>query len=218
MVQPDEFAEAIKQLLTLHALAYGPYSMLPKHHYMVHMPRVLRMLGFLPNTLALERKHKMVKKHGAALANHNHTTSTVLREVTSEQLAALDHKDSLDLTPRLRRPSDAPPEIAKIYACFSTKLQMSSHAQCTMHDKCEKGDVVALGRAGEWIAAEILYFIDTGSSAYLCAKKFRCVASENTYSRWSDTGEQVLAPLNCVVHVFVYCRDAEVTVLHPYGI
>ena len=118
------------------------------------------------------------------------------------------------------RPADPPPLIRKLYEGYGyTGVKISRKAQCSEYDKCEAGDVVALGRVGDWVAAEINHFVDAGEhQAFLCARKFRCVLGERTYSRWSDTGELLLAPLSSVLHVFVHCKGSELTVLHPYGI
>ena len=61
LVDPIELAKVIRMFMESYAVAFGLDGMIPKFHYIVHSPQSLRKWGFLPNTLALERKHKTIK-------------------------------------------------------------------------------------------------------------------------------------------------------------
>ena len=133
-----------------YAAAYDPATMLAKFHYLVHSASVLRAFGFTPNAIAhiaLERKHKTAKKFGDAVANHNFSTSTIIRESTAQQLHDLQNCEYLNLTPRLLNARAATAEILAlinmetpaISCCnfaYSVKARFSAWETCQQNDTC----------------------------------------------------------------------------------
>ena len=208
--------------MELYAAAYGADTMIPKFHFLVHTPGILRRFGFLPNTMALERKHKEVKRYGVAISNHNKTSRSTIREVTVHHLYVMDEAAHLDLSPGLINPHDAPAALySELGLGNKEELKLSNVARFSQWEIAFKGDVVAVLVEAEsnWTAGRVQYFLGRGDGNYCCLELLACQERSRTHSRWSGCGEVALVPLCNVRHVFVYKRAVDGAVLlHPYGL
>ena len=116
---PDTLHNYVVDHLQAFKLAHGEESVLPKHHYMLHVAQSRRETGYLLNCFVLERKHKGIKLY----ANNRHTVSPawskqLLEQVTlsycqrlAEHQEPLEH-DAVFLTGAVQ---DAPPEINQAF-------------------------------------------------------------------------------------------------------
>jgi len=50
--------------LTAHLAAYGEEAWVPKHHMSVHLPLMLSAFSILLGTMAMERRHRLIKRYG----------------------------------------------------------------------------------------------------------------------------------------------------------
>ena len=67
-----------------HVVAYGYTLFVPKHHFMLHIPRQLARFAFLISCFVHERKHKIAKRWAVPLciSNKRNYDRTVLEECT----------------------------------------------------------------------------------------------------------------------------------------
>ena len=82
----DILNTAIRQHMVLFLAAYGPDEARPKHHYSLHLPRMLRKFGVLIGTLTMERKHRVVRRCTRDRRNPTKWNLGSLEEVTVNQL------------------------------------------------------------------------------------------------------------------------------------
>ena len=71
-VHPDVLKAATIRHLTLYKAAYGDNACRPKHHYALHLWKMLRGFGTLVSCLTMERLHKIPKRY---VTNRRNTTS-----------------------------------------------------------------------------------------------------------------------------------------------
>eukprot|EP00971_Amphidinium_carterae_P239319 4751070-Amphidinium_carterae.1 len=89
-VTPNRLRDAIEQYIKTFKLLFGEDRIIPKYHYLMHLPVFLHRWGCLPNCFVLERKHKEPKRYAQAVSNTSKAyESTVLREVTSRHVTVL---------------------------------------------------------------------------------------------------------------------------------
>ena len=91
-VTPAMLADAMARHYAAHVVAYGYTIFVPKHHFMLHLPRQIAQFKFMVACWVHERKHNIVKRwgrpavHGQAAelrsesARRMHTSSHVLVE------------------------------------------------------------------------------------------------------------------------------------------
>ena len=196
----------------------------------IHWPRVLATFGLIPNVLALERKHKYIKRVADAISNTEHGFDTaVLREITAKSLYDLEHSDWLDLTPRLIEPKKPTAVVQSwLQANFGDDhaYRMSRTARCSKWETCSAGDIAAIKQsiidplqpASSCIAARISFFcLVDGDINFAIVSECSLHRIHATYSVWHDVDRPTLADTEEIVTSLIY-TDAHnsVTVLHSY--
>ena len=112
-----------------HAVAYGYTLFVPKHHFMLHIPRQLARFGFLVACFVHERKHKIAKRWAVPLciARQRSFDRSVLEECTMAHMHSL--KEPL-LKPCLPEAVQASPKVvAALRACGFTSAESALTSQ-----------------------------------------------------------------------------------------
>ena len=66
-ISPTMLGDAMAKHYAAHVIAYGYALFVPKHHFMLHLPRQLAQFGFLIACFVHERKHKIAKRWAVPL-------------------------------------------------------------------------------------------------------------------------------------------------------
>ena len=66
-INPAMLADDMARHCPAHAVAYGYAIFVPKHNFMLHLPRQIAQLKFLVACWVHERKHKIVKRWAVPL-------------------------------------------------------------------------------------------------------------------------------------------------------
>ena len=61
-ISPNELAYAMAKHYAAHVVAYGYTIFVPKHHFIMHLPRQLARFAFLIACFVHERKHNVAKR------------------------------------------------------------------------------------------------------------------------------------------------------------
>ena len=85
-VNADELHAAISNHFFLFVLAYGTNVVRPKHHYSLHLGKMLRRFGTLLSTFVNERKHRIIKRFTKDRCNRSNWEINALEEVTVHAL------------------------------------------------------------------------------------------------------------------------------------
>ena len=109
-VTPAMLADALATHYAAHVVAYGYTIFVPKHHFMLHIPKQLARFGCLVACFVHERKHKIVKRWAVPLATGDRRDyeRSLIEECTLAHINSL--KDPL-LKPCLLETADAIPKV-----------------------------------------------------------------------------------------------------------
>eukprot|EP00971_Amphidinium_carterae_P229896 4562200-Amphidinium_carterae.1 len=141
---PSKLQLAIESDLSEFKRIYGEDRMVPKFHYLLHMPHFLARWKCLPNCFALERKHKEPKRYAQGIANTSRQCeASVLREVTNKHISVLCAAESKHFLSEstLINPKLAPKDLMQV---LQTTMGMHlEYMVARMHgwEKCKIGDV-----------------------------------------------------------------------------
>ena len=92
--------------IELFKLAYGDDSIVPKHHYALHLWKMLAEFGFLISCLVLERLHKIPKRYVKERRNTKSYELGTIEDVTIKQL--YDRREDWLATGCLLAPHEPP--------------------------------------------------------------------------------------------------------------
>jgi hypothetical protein len=194
---PKVLEEAINRHFRLRAVAFGDTLVKPKCHYVLHLPRMLAMWGFLVSTFTHERKHKNVK----AFANHRHFVGTcdkgLIEDCTMLQMAALKRQ----IKPCSMKASHAATPaiinglIADGHCNIGAHIETSA-ARVTKGRTISKGDVVLINQDGSGLECGEVYFhfsIDGCEKTCLAMWPIMHRSSHDLQCKVSDKATVVLA-------------------------
>ena len=87
---PALLRAAIEGHLALFVLAWGVEVIRPKHHFVLHLPDMLRCFWMLVSTLTNERRHRVVTRYTRPRLNAKTWDLSVVEEITAHQLWELE--------------------------------------------------------------------------------------------------------------------------------
>ena len=85
-VSASQLATAINNHIQLYKAVYGDDAMRPKHHYVLHLPRMLLRHGFLFATFVHERKHRLAKRYMVPRLTAKSFELGVIQDITTHQI------------------------------------------------------------------------------------------------------------------------------------
>ena len=220
----DELAAAVTEYLESYAAAYGPDAMIPKHHFLLHLFTVMLLLGWLPNCLVLERKHKSVKKWADPMRNTTSIDHSVLRDVTNDAFHNLEHADFLILDEGLVNPKAPPRKVLQwltdTFGADGTPFYYSLTARYNAYETCSNGDIVAVRDADNgWLAWRVWFHASANGVAFTTAAELELVSRSDSgrTSEWRDTGRSDVVELDSILCVFIFAdADDIITLIHPF--
>ena len=149
-IAPATLLAAIHKFLEVFTGAFGHEWLIPKFHWLLHMPETLQRYGKLLNCFALERKHKVAKRHaGETTARSKRTSTYLLSEVICDHFASLE-AHGFNYDPSLVRGYAAPKKtrslLLKALELDDTggPINIAQVARCTALATCQQRDVVLL--------------------------------------------------------------------------
>ena len=191
-VKPSDLGNAIATYIRCFKRVYGPSRMIPKFHMAMHFQSFLERYGFLPNCTVLERKHKAIRRYANACLVAKSFDRTVMRDVTTAELAELQNNDHFGIGVALTSPSTPSKKLrASIHALLELgpgddeQLMRSIRARINEHDHVSKGDVVELvdGTVGR-----IEFHVSLRECVLTFWVRYTCIDHGSETSRWSTGG------------------------------
>lgn len=218
----ERIAEATSQFLHAFVDAFGDEDMTWKFHAILHHAKNVKLYGWPPHTITMERKHKGVLQ----LAHDKHNTNsmdTVLREVVNKHLNVLEHGHWLNLSIGLIKPT-APNRKLQTWlneAIGNVAHTTSAAARISEYDICHKGDIVCVQQdsIADWFAAQVLFFGCSSDVLYAAVSPYSLVEKHATYSTWADDSDPIIVYISEILDSLVYSRDGHtIVVLHPLAL
>lgn len=219
IVDPDQLKAAIIRHLELFKAAYGDASIRPKHHYALHLWRMLQHFGTLLSCLVLERFHRQPKKY--AMQRHNTTSYEIglIEEMTICKLVDLQrHWMALGLV------SEAAPRgkildcLRDLYSAEIDSIKVSRRLQ-TLRGLVTVDDVVFFRDVHAHLCCgEVLLHFTRADETYSIVSVWEPapVDLNGHVLRFKTTGDPRVLVSSCIEQPLVYSRAADyVTVLVP---
>ena len=150
-VTADRLSFAASEHLRLFVRAHGAGSVIPKHHYNLHMGGHLRLHTILVNCLAHERHHKDVKKFANASSNVGPSfEKTLMKEMLVLQVHQLEtfayHRDGTVFFVQAVKPAPrlVAEEVNTLFNQANLEVNTSLSISLVSGRTCRKGDVALL--------------------------------------------------------------------------
>ena len=163
-VTPAMLAAALAIHYAAHVIAYGYTLFVPKHHYMLHIPRLLAKFTMLIMCYVHERKHKVLKRWAVPLCPKKGNNRSLLEECTLAHLNAL--QDPL-LKPCLLEKVKANPKVVaalKEKGFASAETALTARTARVQGRSIRVGDVALFSDGGvDTLVGEIYWFASVGS-------------------------------------------------------
>jgi hypothetical protein len=226
----DDIRSAVETYLEASAAAHGEDSMIPKHHYLLHLYKTMLQIGWLPCCMVLERKHKGVKKWTEPVHNLRAVDHSVLRDLANESLYNLQHAEYLRLgTGLIKARAPSKEKNAWLTATFGEEMQpffTSDTARFDEFETCSTGDVVAVSEPDQgWRAVRVWFHFSVGVEDLVACSCMDAVSfsADGRSSEWRDTGHANIVELDSILAVFIHADNGVVapngcasTLLHPF--
>eukprot|EP00971_Amphidinium_carterae_P339231 6476896-Amphidinium_carterae.1 len=227
MASPVKLQHAVERYLQGFKDIYGEQWMVPKFHYMLHMPLFLQRWHCLPNCFALERKHKEPKRWAQDLANTSKNyEASVLRELTCKHISVLVAAESKHFhrTACLLDPRAPPTRLLTVLQQHLGHQQflVANHARMNKWEKCKIGDLLWLELEGKWQVGKVqMLFSATDQNLVellgVGLQLWQLISCAQRSSKWRCQGDVLLCHLEACQQSLIYSMSGDVAhVLLPY--
>ena len=226
-VTPEILQTRVETFASLIVVAGWTDWMIPKFHWLAHLPRHLFKFGFLPNAFVTELKHKSVKAEGLPIRNTRAYQRGVLAEVTAAHAAAMASPSTFDKHVGLVEPRPAPAKMCQyLQSLFDDEHQFRTayHARFAVEgDTCAKGDVVLLKDGGPHLrAAEVWFHFDVADEPASLVSIWECIEfnAESKFALWRKVDAPRIVLLDDIVGVCIHVlyEDGIVKTLLPHRV
>ena len=197
-VTPTMIADAMAIHYAAHVVAYGYTIFVPKHHFMLHIPRQLERFKFLVSCFVHERKHKIVKRWAVPLCNKQNYERSLLMECTLAQINSL--KQPL-LKPCLLETVQACPKVVDALRARGFASAESAITGRTARVQCRSitvGDVVLyLGDGislGDTRVGEVYFFASLGGEILACLSHWHVKQATSQWKKVVVSEEFTIVP------------------------
>ena len=207
-VTPAMLADAIAKHYAAHLVAYGYTVFVPKHHFMLHIPRQLERFKFLVACFVHERKHKVVKRWAVPLCtgNKRNYERSLLEECTLAHVNSL--KNPL-LKPCLLETTAASPKVVAALrshgfpsaesALIGRSLRVQGRTITTGDVVLYRGDGHSDDRVGE-----IDFIASLGGKTYTCLSNWPVQHKTGQWRKAVVTNEFTIVPAACMLTSLIF--------------
>ena len=183
-ISPATLAQAIKKHLDMFLETYGEDLVRPKHHYALHLPRQLCLVGFLFSTLTHERKHRAFKRYAQGRTTLQSFEVGVSREVICHNIWELCEKYACAYT--TSQPSKK--QLWHLEEMFENCTEFTIHNELYQIGYIHSGDVVACFHEGSVKYGQLLITVgmvlpDGGSTMTSIITLFETESDEDGFTK-----------------------------------
>ena len=223
-VDPDDVARTYEVFYRLFVNYFGAEHLIPKFHFIVHLPAVMRKIGWAINCIVCERKHKTVKRFAEPTMNPKHYARGVLREVIASQLAVLSQSSWLDLSSHLDVPRRCPAQLLgwlRHEFGPDAVFTHSSTARMNKLERCGCGDIIFFRfDGGELVLGCIWYLLSVDGMCFCIVDRYQQHSHTANASVWNVVADPCIILFSEVLDVCIHKFDSDRTackVLHSYA-
>ena len=205
-VTPAMLADAIARHYAAHVVAYGYAIFVPKHHFMLHIPRQLERFKFLVACFVHERKHKIVKRWAVPLCtgNNRNYERSLLEECTMAHLHSL--KDPL-LKPCLLETTAASPKVVgalRSHGFPSAESALTGRKLRVQGKTTAAGDVVLYKSHNKFQVGELDFIASLGGEMFACLSHWPVQDKTAHWKKVVVTNEFTIVPAACILQSLIF--------------
>lgn len=221
-VTSEKLDEVILHHLGLFLVAWGENYVRPKHHYSIHLGRMLAWFGFLLSTFTHERKHRLVTRYCRDRKNLSNWDMSAIEEISCHQVWQLG-------LPFMQACETSKPvglmliPLREMYPGVpDSDFVLCSGIACN-NGSCSPGDVVSflqedmqVGQLLMSVAIETKHGWKTESiiARWKLAQELRAGAM---WAKYKITGDDVVkVPTECIDTVLVWAPASDKASCHIY--
>jgi hypothetical protein len=197
-VSAAQLLTAVETFLALFAAAWGFNWMVPKFHWLLHLPTILANWGgVLLNCFCLERKHRVPKRYAKEIENiSKRANESLLSEVICHHIGQLTDPESFKFETGLVHPKNPSRAVTRLILerlelDDSYDVKVSVEARFSRVATCKKGDVVIfMDGADSFRAGKVLLHFEVETVPLSMVEVFDCVRRDTEKGRtvWRTRG------------------------------
>ena len=188
--------------------------MVPKFHWLLHLPGVLSRFSNLLNCFCLERKHRVAKRYATELTNPKASRqASLLKEVTCHHFGQLSNHDCFSFGVGLvspKAPSRRMKGMLKSEMSIDAdihEVKWSTESRFSPLATCRKDDVVVFKAADNIMVGKVQLHLEVEHAAVTMLKVYTLVRTEagSGYATYmcNDEGASLIET-ECIVETIVY--------------
>ena len=211
VVSPAALYRAIYNHLSLYQAAYGSVDWIPKHHFSLHLPQMLRMFGCLYSCFVLERHHKLMKRFCKDRLNGLSFELGTLEDITLQQLHDLNDA-ALTLRDGLLRPHAPTKKVLKTLQEMYPNVAEIQVARVVSSGgvRMQTSDVVLADIEGSLRACELWFGVSLDGVFGACVVPWdRAHPLASDRANWSVRDEPRIVPLKNLRVGLIYSKSAD---------
>jgi len=213
-VPPARLLAAVEGFLARFVAVWGDEHLGPKYHWLLHFPAALARYGCLLSCFVLERKHRVAKRYGTdSTLTSRQASSTLIREVTSHQLAMMQDPWLWSFDVGLIRPRTASPTIRRalddlIGLEVDTVVRTAVESRFSPVATCNRGDMVLIRTGRSFQAAHIMFHADIDGVAVSLVNTYSLVRADphTGIAEWDPLPDPELVEASDILDTVVYTR------------
>ena len=207
-VSPQQISDVARSHVQAFKDIHGHQSILPKHHYELHLGGQMARRNYLGSCFCHERRHKDIKRYATQLAHVSDTFDvTLMKECMATQFQTWDQEESPCMESTLKKPRPAP-RLIREELNWGEDVFISDVATLGSGRQVSKGDVV-LTRSG--VVAELWLNAECDRQYFALISKWRHVGPNKFKVQdqpcWIDGNE--------LVGAFMYIRTGDTVMVVP---
>lgn len=212
----QELATAVTTFLAACQDAGWKANFIPKFHWLLHLASHYQRFGMLPMCWVHERKHKTAKRYASNILNTKGYENSMINQVVSHNLAALERPDVFDLHVALMQPNEPNASLHGFgerllgMTFSSSELLVSSRARIIPAGFVTRGDVVIAASHAhpeEFIAGEVMILFKAMGSPLCLLNAYapgNFDANEGT-CEWITSHNPQLVDISSIWSPLTYC-------------
>ena len=214
-VSPEELEQALCKHMGLFKSVYPEEYIIPKFHYGLHLPKMLKTHQMLVCCFVHERKHREIKRFANQVTNTwSNFESSILESVAAAHLSDLASYEDFFVDAVLINPRPAPPDLATIIQSAvgsNADVSYSKAAQFRQGERCCSNDVVVVDLQDGKQICEIWFHVAIDNVCMSCMS----LCSDLGDNKFKRSSEPMLILTHAVSHVCVYVSQDENLLIAP---
>ncbi len=206
---PHVFMAYIMNHLTRFKKAWGDAYMRPKHHFSLHLPRMLAVFGFLISCFTHERKHRLVRRYGFNRRNTTAYEMGIIEDITVHSLQELKLLDRGHGIKSLGEPKQRMRHaLNETFPDFTGDFKVGNVARGN-DGMVHVGDVAFFQSEGRRALGQVIVHVAMGRADCTIVSKWQLVSMDDTSAVYRVVDAPCVIETNALECSVIYSRTGD---------